>query len=233
MENSTLKKIQEGLFTERQLIEKALSSKGFELAQEKPFYSKPIITCDIAGDFLVELQANGFEWHKRADGVITLSDEKSETSGCYWNFRRSEEGGKSDDLKLSFGVSAIISQFHRGIILRPLVLGTFLSAVDHLSQKRAFEIMAKFNRRSSIIQEIVESDGQLIVNWGDVSLEGIRSIRELFKEFSSGKEGVIQLSNSHLSPFSLGHEKAYLPEFSQYLLFDLWKEQLSEFKNRL
>lgn len=247
LRDNLVSEIKEHLFTEEDLIKKALASKNLTLKQSNPFFSDTIITYLLNGVFLEGLEKNGFKLTKRDDGVITLSDEYSSHTGinsCYWNFRNRE--GEKDELALALGVGAAVNQRQRGVVLMPHAPGTFLSPAAIDPQKRVFEVAVQVSPTTPpIVHEIVNFDGEITVSWTEFGLGGIRDLKGLFREFSNRDDMIEQLCRSGISPFwfnpftstmkdglSFKEDKLFLPEPFQPMLFHIWTEQLKEFKNR-
>jgi len=235
------------LISHEQLVEKAFVSRGLKLGQGDPyFYSNTIVTYELNGGFLEVLEKNGFKLKKRVsgiitNGVITLIDENWQENipgyspSNYWNFRNNDK--EKDKLILRLKVQARINYRKRGVVLRPAAIGTFLSPTDFLPNKRIFEIAFQYNPTiHGVIHEIADGNGEIIIDWTNIGLGGIRHIAYLFDEFCGGKKELKELALSQrLSPFNpnLDSEKKYLPEQFQSMLFDLWEAQIKEFKAKI
>lgn len=245
---NTIIEIKKELLSQKHLLKKAAAFKTLELTNEVT--TTPVsqsIGCYELTDpgFVKALEQNGFKLTKRPDGIITLSDENPQVkiSGCapsnYWNFLNNDE--RKDPLQLTLHLAPFLNQRKRGVIFTPVVYGTFLSAVDRLPNSRIFKVVAKYDPGAHLVVKTVADNDELVVNWTDVQLGGIRSLDVLFDEVRNDVEEFNDLARSSISPFDpapypqdtqIDQEKYYLPEKIQPLLFDVWQAQLDEFKEK-
>ncbi len=229
----------------KDLIQRALP-EGITIKQREDShcYSTYFGRYRIEGRFLEALNRAGFKLYPRTDGITTLVDEnpQSPTPGFrpsnYWNFKTT--GEKTDELLFDIGLIAFLRQKARGIVLIPHVSSPFLSPADTLPQYRVFVVISGFDPQAHpIIHQIAINKGEKIVSWTDIGLGGIRSIQELFLEFTSGNKELERLARSCVSPFDpdpfprTSVSDKYLPEPHQQALFELWNKQLERFKQKI
>lgn len=223
------------LLSEKELIQKAAEFKGLHIVSDidaNP-YSESLGLYKIEGDFLQVLKENGFSLVKRQDGVTTLSWRRD-----YWNFRRGDD--EFDELALTLHLVMSINQRKRGIVFVPVAHGSFLSPttgseVNHEVFKAVVICGKRRNMHPNpLIQQVVNKGGEICVNWGRIQLGGIRLLRTLFAEFKRGRQlnDLLLLRVSIFDPDPSQTGK-YLSEELQPQLFQLWEEQLQNFKARI
>lgn len=245
---STLLKLGENTFTEDDLIRKAAVFKGLKYCEggSSIKYSEAIIICELDPSTLAYLEKHRIKRHQRTDDIFTLSDENPQevTPGwapsCYWNFKKKD--GRYD-LKVSLNVQFRLSHRDRGIIAWPVVhtAGSgVVSASDPLPNFRLFKGLVEHHQiQAPIALELVQSGGFITITWTDLELRGLRSLPNLFEEFSKGNQ-TLQSVACHQSIFDppprqqrAGSEILYISEPTHPRLFDTWHKQIEEYRRAL
>ena len=233
-------KIKSQLLTKNNLLLKAAAIKKVVLSLDHNslLISKPFVSYKLEGEFLDILKKNGFKLDYRTDGVITLSEENSEG---YWNFY--DKPNEKSELRLDLCVVFGVYESERGVVLRSDTSGGYLSPAILRSHLKVFEAVAQYKvtKIHPLVKEIVAGQGKTVVSWKQLGLGGLRSVPALFDELTiqSGRRtsSLKDLARSSVSPFDPSpvdqEERLFLPETYQPLLFELWWEQLRDFKGDL
>lgn len=235
--------LKDQLLSEKELIQKAVEFKGLRIVNNvngNP-RSESIGSYRIGGDFLRTLRKNGFNLAKRKDGIVTLSWRKD-----YWNFRRKDD--EFDELVLTLHLVMFINQRKRGVVFVPVAHGSFLGPVTgSRANYEVFKVAVRYNEHhgihpNSLIQEVVNKGGEICVNWGKIQLGGIRSLYTLFMEFKRDRQ-LVDFVHSRIpifdpDPYFFDPDPnlkvgKYFPEEFQPQLFQLWEEQIQDFKARI
>lgn len=236
------------VFTERQLLERALSHMGVGLGNDI-HSSENLLQITLEQPHLAILARHNIKRQNRAGNTdyFYLIDENPQqivpgwSPSCGWSYKRKED--KSFDLTTSIYAHLAISNEFRGIVLTPKVSGTGASACDLLPNvrmcKALVEVVGDDAHAAAKVMAAAE-DGAHVVSWTDMGLGGIRSMADLFHEFRRGNEELRRLADSHrvFDPdpwpeFILSHEKRFVVEHQQPRTFVQWRSQLAQYKNSL
>ena len=242
MKNVGLVLIQgEDFFSELDLIRKAAVHKGLELVEgaERP-YSKPIKTYVLDDKLLFILEQHNFK-RTRSDDIFTLFDEGSK-SRDYWSFKLLEGEKHKFDLRIKLSVLFQLNFRRRGIVFMPQAHGSFFSPCSYVANLRMFKVLVDNDVEVySIAKEVSANDGSMVVTWTDLGLGGIRSIVDLFFEFASHKEAVIDLARQdkrifNPNPYPFRNEiesRMFIAEPAQPKVFEVWRNQHNEYLESL
>lgn len=212
----------------RDLIAKAFKLHGLEYRHRfGPYlFSEHFAQYKIEWNFLAVLEKFNFELAKGKDGEFLLKDMSSYS---YWTLMQKGEA-------LYLGMLGTIEEKERGVVLMPNVIGCNDSPCDFQSQMKFFNAVERFDKSAKpIIKKIVESGGKIIVSWSEMKLCGVRSVWDLFREFSGNgaNPNIDLLASSRMSPFNPSpsfNRDFWLPESDQPALFKIWSEQLENFR---
>lgn len=244
MSNSTLIKREIGLFTVRQLCEKAAEFKGLQFKKsERRLCSTTIKTYTLTNDLLTHLATKGIMHEERTDTerIYTLVDTNPQqpTPGfCasnYWNFMIPREG-EQPELMVELSVEFAFRSKRRGIVFFPRAFGGVCAPADDLPNFRMFSALAGSDPDVNPIAHEIASSGTLTVTWTQLGLGGLRTLDQLFAEFSNGNEQIIKLARQgqvfQPKPYS-NTQTMFVTEPDQPTLFDLWDEQLTNYRASL
>lgn len=237
-------------FVSFDLIKKAAAHKRLSFCEATlDAYSEPIKVYALDDKLLAALAKQGIKRQDRPDcrnEIFTLVDEnpQKEVPGWmpsnYWNFKLLENK-KQFDLCVTLSVGFEINLKKRGIVCWPQAHGTFVSAGDQLPKSRMFKILTDSDVNApAIAKELAASDGSIIVTWTDLGLGGIRKIEDLFAEFVGSNKTVERLAVNHdvfdpdpRSPHQQSGNKLFIAELAQPKIFQVWRTQLEDYRNRL
>lgn len=240
----------ENAFTRSDLMAMAAKRQGLKLWPNKiesAPQSQPIRVYKLESEHLASLEKHGIRHEPRPDGIFTLVDHGHQepapghAPSNYWNFKR-EEGKLEFDLSISLGVVLVMNKRRRGIELWPSAHGSFLSPVDKLPNLRMFQALVENDKKAPAVAKriIASGKGSLVVSWTDLGLGGIRSIGDLFCEFTSGNKRVDDLANHHYVFFpdprpvrQQTSEELFITEPAQPDLFETWWKQLKNYQQSL
>lgn len=238
------------VFTETELLRLAAEHKGVELHCHEGKWSDQ--SRSIKGYVLDEallalLKEKGIKREPRPDQVFTLVDENPQehrpgwSPSNYWNFKIPEGGDGRYDLRIELGCKLLIDSQERGVVFWPNAHGTFLSPADHLPQIRMLRALVENDEEApTILKALAESEGTIVVFWADLGLGGIKTVSDLFFEFSRGRDEVQRLAHQHriYSPdpqmsTNIGAERIYIAEPAQPRVLKAWKAQLAAYRAKL
>jgi len=214
-------------------------AEGSEDAQSKSIAQYPLDDRTLA--LLVK---NGFE-HVRERGVFCLSDQTIHQTGSihlgtYWNFRYGDRDRKDDPLYINLSVGFGIRKAERAMTVVPRAHGPFLSASHPKAHQRLFHCLVELHPEGPEVLKKVDAAGErLFVPWADLGLAGIRSIHDLFGEFSRDKEEIKRLSHHRLfdpAPQEDRRKPGDEPFFAERVhrqIFEGWRGQLEEYRQQL
>jgi hypothetical protein len=179
--------------------------------------------------------------HARPDcEIFPLMDENlheklpGSAPSNFWNFKLPEGEGHEFDLRVSLKAGFTINA--NGIILWPRVHGSFLSATDRLPNFRMFKTLVESDKDAPVVaKELAASDGNIVVIWADLGLDGIRRITDLFSEFAGQNEAIMRLDRSQEvfdpNPNPLHQQpgdKLFVSGPAQPRVIQVWRTQLNE-----
>ena len=136
-----------------------------------------------------------------------------------------------------------ITEHHRGIMIQPVIYSAthgsplYQPVIDEL-----FKVIASSvdTDHQNLIADIAQHNCRYVLGWHRLNLGGLRSLSTLFKEWanSSGKETIVDLAKSSVSPFDPNpykdnHKRVYIEEKHQADLFTQWDEQLNAYVRNL
>jgi len=237
-------------FTSLDLIKKAATHKKLTFCGEAlDAYSEPIKVYKLDEKLLAALAKQGIRRQERPDcrnEIFTLVDEnpQKEVPGWrpsnYWNFKRLKNK-QWFDLGVTLSVSFEINLKKRGIVCWPQAHGTFFSAGDQLPKSRMFKILTECDAKApAIAKELAASDGSIVITWTDLGLGGIRKIGDLFAEFVGSNKTVERLGANHnvfdpdpRPPHQQSGNELFIAEPAQPKVFQVWRAQLEDYRNRL
>jgi len=229
-----------------ELIEKVATSKG--LIIKKHHEDRQKSETEVVGTYKLNkrlIEAFGkvgftFEPGRKPphDTMIYLSgnsDQRGEEvfeSDC-WAWKRTE---KNPQLTVYFELSA--SERERGVIAVPKVWGNCSGGACHRPtiNKLVVAIAGYFPDVHPLLKEVT-TDSYPAIYWSDIGLGGVRTVATLFEELRGHNEPVSRLAHSNVSPFlpspkDIGHDY-FVVESDQPKLFEQWRRQLREYKNKL
>jgi hypothetical protein len=236
------------------VLQRAAEKYGLEvgtIASSGFATTKPLYTFGLRGVLLDHIKASGFELDMREDGITTLrlanADYPVVPGYChsnYWNFRtnKQREGERVDRLELGLHLKLGASERLRGVVCRPFVAGTFLSAGDQVPHNILTKVLVQWRVRKDLdvhpLVSVAAQMGEAVVQFADIGLGGLRTTARLFTEFTAERRMVEQLARSSLSPFAPApytHADTvwFVPEPGQAALMDEWRRQLAEFRSSL
>lgn len=248
-----------GIFNQEKLCRMAAERKGLKLREGgSKTVSEPLASIELSAVVLRKLDELGIKRHERPDDVFTLADTNPQvhtpgwTDSNYWNFKPIdlEKGPVSSemirrnlkyDLRVDLSVELRVNQRERGVVFVPQASGTFLSPSDPLPNFRMFKALVEIVGEMPYVAREIASDGSIVVTWTDLGLGGLRSIMELYREFSNGKPALEELARRDgifdPSPFPAPNSQVstfrYIAETEQPRLFRRWKEELDEYRAKL
>ena len=172
------------------------------------------------------------------DTMIYLSSNSNQRgqevfeSDC-WAWERTEK-----DHQLTVHFELFVSEKERGIIAVPKVWGNCSGVACHRQTINKFvvAIASYFPDVHPLLKEVT-TDSYPTIHWSGIGLGGVRSVATLFEELCGHNESVSRLADSGVSPFipipkEAGHNY-FVTESDQPRLFEQWRRQLLEYKNRL
>lgn len=237
-------------FTLLQLLEKAAAHKRLKLQKESSrMYSEPIAEYNLNKDLLAILAEQGIIGQNCPNNIFTLVDKNPQQKipgfapSNYWNFQGQDgDMGGKHKMPITLCVEFRENIEKRGIELFPVAHATLASGVDRLPNYRIFKALISQDSRASVVtKELAASNGSIIVNWGELGLGGIRRLSDLFSEFAKNNEEVRRLAHDgrvfdpqpfkHVS--SWGHEDVFVIEPAQPKIFETWREQLQDYRQKL
>lgn len=247
------------IFNQEELCRLAAQRKGLQLREgDSKTVSEPLASVELTAVVLRKLDELGIKRHERPDDVFTLADTNPQvhtpgwTDSNYWNFKPIdlEKGPVSSetrrknlkfDLRIDLSVELRVDQRERGVVLVPQASGTFLSPSDPLPNFRMFKALVEIVGEMPYVAREIASYGNVVVSWNDPGLGGLRSLMELYREFSGGKPALEELARRDgifdPSPFPASNSPVsavrYVAETEQPRLFRRWKEELEEYRAKL
>lgn len=234
-----------GILTKLELFQKAAMHRSLELEEgTSEAYSKPIRVYILEKRLLAILKEQGIKQQDRPDcqnEILTLVDKNPQekipgyTSSNYWNFKLLEGDEHRFDLCVSLSISFSIEK--RGVVFWPQAHGPFLSAADRLPNFRMFKALVESDdEASAIAKELVASDGNIVVTWTDLGLDGIRRLSDLFDEFAGGNDEIMRLGRNQevLNPVPYPRhqqpgDRLFVTEPAQSKIIQAWQEQLKKY----
>lgn len=237
-------------FTLLDLFRKAALHKGLKLYEgASKAYSDSIKEYVLDDKLLSTLAKQEIKRQARPDhnGIFTLVDENSQEEipgwepSNYWNFKPFDNNNQKFDLRVSLNVGFTISIKKRGVVFCPLTHNPFVSANDRLPNFRMFKALVESDEDApAVAKELAASDGNIIVNWTDLGLGGIRNLINLFDEFVGQNETVKELAkkqevfNPALYPqYQQPGDELFITEPAQPKVFQMWQDQLKQYRNSL
>jgi len=230
------------VFTAEELLKKAAAFLGLELKYISSFRatSNSIKEYVLDGRLLKALAEKRIVRHNRPDDIFTLADENPQEStpgwspSNFWNFKLFKDGKKGYDLRVALQANFRIVQSKRGVMFWPMVPGGFISAGDSLPNYRMFKVLVENDESApEIAKRLAESDGEIVVTWTDIGLGGIRTMVDLFEEFSVGKDAIKQVARSAriFEPAPYGRTTdLFIAEPAQPRVMQTWKKQLEQYR---
>lgn len=231
----------EDVFTLLDLLRKAAEHVGLKLEEgAREARSEPIITYTLDEALINFLKSHGYTTDRRSDDVFALGSE----SGHYWWLFDTKEG-RAKEISLLVGLAA--HRGDRGIRILPMVRGS-AGATDNLEyHTRMFRLIAEFqDEKSPLVRELVKNiaantEEYMVVGWTELGLGGIRSLRELFEEFSKGIEASRKLAIGSQNPFDPvpyprydnPGDEIYIPEPNQRAILRFWEKQLEHYRKSI
>ncbi|MFA6594557.1 MAG: hypothetical protein WCT16_04880 [Candidatus Buchananbacteria bacterium] len=240
-------------FGESDLLRRAMEFKGLEFgylhSERSGASSQPIKEYTLDDKLLAVLASQGIKQQARPDcrgEIFTLVDKNPQEKNLdfapsnFWNFELVEGQGRKFDLRVSLQVSCYIHLKKRGIVLRPVASGCYVSASDRLPNWRMFKALVESDESApSIAKELALSDGEVLVTWTDLDLGGIRTSSDLFAEFSNGRRTIGQLASLNIvfdpPPYLTLWQRNqwFITEPAQSKLFQVWRQQLDDYRSSL
>ncbi|MDO8496307.1 MAG: hypothetical protein Q7S43_03000 [bacterium] len=234
------------LIQKPELIEKAAASRGLTVRRyrEDREYSETevIETYKLDKELLEVLGKVGFTFgpgrKSPHDTMIYLAGNSNQRgqevfeSDC-WAWKRTETNHE-----LNIYLRLLVSEKERGVIAVPQVWGNCSGGACHRPTINKFvvAIAGYFPDAHKLLKEVT-ADSYPAIHWSDIGLGGIKSIGTLFRELYGHNESVSRLADSNVSPFSPSPKQAgynyFVIESNQPKLFEQWKRQLQEYKDRL
>lgn len=169
------------------------------------------------------------------DAVRERDLERKSTS---WEFPR-DAPAPEDKAEISLFIQLSFRNGASGITFRGKSMGRLSGPAHYPSSFRMFRILTYADPFASHAAKLLAaSDGERLLTWKDMELEGLRSLNGLFKEFANGKPNVMWLGGtSFLQPrpfdnYSAGSKIFLLPDEQERVLAG-WREQLAAFRESL
>lgn len=239
MERATELKVGKDIFALCDLLEKAAALKGLKLLEgDSKGHTKEIKTYQLDDHLIAHvLCAHDIKPHSRTDKIYTLADESC-THSNYWNFPL-PEGGGAYDLRIRLEAVLRLDISRRGIVIVPQAHGTCTSPISDQAHFHMFKALVEgCNKRTpAIAKELASSGGNLVVTFTDLGLGGLRSLSDLFREFTHGNQNVWRIGDEGnvFNPRPLGYngQDPFVAEPAQPRLFQAWRQQLDTYRESL
>ncbi|MCX6723805.1 MAG: hypothetical protein NT155_01360 [Candidatus Staskawiczbacteria bacterium] len=227
-----VKLVNKELISEQDLVTRVFTHLGIEVGQNDGVYwhSKPFGGYEIKGDFLEALHKREFSFVEEDNSVTTAllyHQGRKENSQQFHRYETDRE------FILNLRVGGCIKLAERGVVFTPY-------SEEISSKLQVFQAVVEVAPSVNQIIQRIARDGQGTVYWQELGLGGMRSLAQLFEEFSVGKLSWLALECSSASPFdprssvkAQGQTQFYLPEQFQPTLFKVWAKQLADFKGAL
>lgn len=252
MKATTVLTMGENALTLLDLLRRAAAHKGLRLHEgASKVYSEPIKEYTLNEKLLAALAERNIKRQYRPDcrnEIFTLVDENPQervpgwSPSNYWNFKLGEEGDKRGfDLRMTLSVGFGINFQKRGVVLVPQAHGSFVSAADHLPNFRMFKALVELDADApAVAKKLAASDGTAVVTWAELGLGGIRRLADLFAEFATRNETVVQLGRNGdvfnpapSSRYQQPGDELFIPEPAQPKIIETWRAQLNEYRLHL
>ena len=231
-------------FTLLDFLRKAAAHKGLKLREgASKAYSEPIKVYALDDKLLKMLVERNIKRQDRPDcrnEIFTLVDENPQekvpgwASSNYWNFKLLEGDKSKFDLRVTLSVGFGLNLEKRGVIFVPQAHGSYVSAADSLPNFRMFKALVESDANApEVARELAASDGTIVVTWTELGLGGIRKLSHLFSEFAARNEAVAQLGRNGEVFNPAPSDELFIAEPAQPKVFQAWRKQLNEYRNRL
>lgn len=244
MSNPTQIKRRIDLLTVRELCRRAAKYKRLELKEnDNRLRSNAIRTYTLTNEDIVYLASKGIKHHPRQDQVYTLCDENPQaqpvpgfTASNYWNFEIPHHRNQPE-IQITLSVEFELRPRRRGIALLPRAYGGIVAPADDLPHYRMFRALVERDPDATLtMRELAASNGSVDVSWTDFGLGGLRMLDQLFEEFARNNEHILRLAKHSAifkpQPYS-NPLTMFVTEPDQPTLFDIWDEQLTNYRTSL
>ncbi len=236
----------EALIQRSELIKRAVTPR--DLTVERYREDREYSETEVIGTYKLDeglLEALGkvgftFELGRKPlrDSMVYLTGNSNQRgqevfeSDC-WAWKRTEA-----DYKLTIYLRLSVSEKERGVIAVPEVGGNYSGGACHRPTINKFVMaVAEYSQDTHPLLKEMATDSYPTIYWSDIGLGGIRSVNALFGELYGYSESVSRLAYSNVSPFAPSPKQAgynyFVIESDQPRLFEQWKKQLQEYKDRL
>ncbi|MBI2626686.1 MAG: hypothetical protein HYW77_00360 [Parcubacteria group bacterium] len=229
-----------------EIIEKAATCKGLTVKryrEDREYSETEVIgTYKLDKGLLEALGKVGFTFEPGRkpphDSMIYLTGNSNQRgqevfeSDC-WAWKRTDTNHE-----LTIYLRLSVSEKERGVVVVPQVWGNCSVGACHRPtiNKLVVAIGGYATDAHPLLKEMAV-DSYPTIHWSDIGLGGIKSVGTLFRELYGHNESVSRLADSNVSPFAPSPKQAgynyFVVESYQPRLFEQWKNQLQEYKDRL
>lgn len=236
--------------TEQEVVSKAAAVSGLIIRGNKShkWLTTDIASFEISAILPEALKETGFTLKPGTkppyDSMMYLSGNSEQEGADIWEsdswaFEKDE---KHPLLTISFALS--VKESDGGVAATPEVWGNCKGGACHFPtiKKLVHLLASQFPNTHPFLDRIASEGDYPVIKWGEIGLEGLRSLGELFRE-QYGHSNLIlhSLAPSYFSPFepnprkqSYGDEVRYfVPADLQHELTSQWKAQLADFRDKL
>ncbi|HRY30860.1 MAG TPA: hypothetical protein P5328_00490 [Candidatus Paceibacterota bacterium] len=213
-------------------------------------YSGPIKVYELDDKLLATLAGHKINRQPRPDcqdTVFTLIDENPHEQipgwvpSNFWNFKPAEEGGSRFDLQITLSVDFHLDQSGRGIWLLSKAHGSFVSPAGALSHARMFRALVSGDENvPEIAKRLAASDGQSLVSWQEIGLEGLMETSALFSQFARGNGAIESLGHRgeifNPRPYYSDpgfQQRIFISRHGQLKVIHDWTAQLEQYRASL
>jgi len=229
-----------------ELIEKVATSQGLTVKkyrEDREYSETEVIgTYKLNKGLLEALAKVGFTFEPGRkpphDTMIYLTGNSNQRgqevfeSDC-WAWKRNET-----DHELTVYLRLSVSEKERGVVAVPQVWGNCSGGACHRPTINKFVVaVAEHSPDAHPLLKEMTADSYPTIHWSDIGLGGIKSAGTLFRELYGHNESISRLADSNVSPFVPSSKQAwynyFVIESDQPRLFEQWKKQLQEYKDKL
>ena len=222
------------MLDERELVERAAGLIELTLLAEPARYqTEPIVTYRLDVGILVKLEQLGIRREPRTDGTFTLVDQNPYAKpddgfarSNYCNFKVGED--EEVDLTVKLFAMAEVSLENRGVVFRPRVCASLVSASDQPPNSNFFRALIELDHRAPDVARCLARDGKYVVSFSALGLGGLRSLHALLLEFAGGNDAVKGLGYAGIlepSPEPLKGRTTFVAETAHPRIFQAWAHQ--------
>ncbi len=233
----------ENCFTETELSKFVIVNNRLSFSEANSYRSNSFREYVLSDEILKILREKNIEPRKAdSENAYAISDNNPGEAGSNWFFYLDQYKKGTFDLRVSLSFSVEIKIRKRGMVFYPHAEAcssncTCVSPNSRSANFRMFKTLIDNNADDvpEIAKRMAASpDGQVVVNWTELGLGGLRTLKDIFyNEFAKGNEAVQKLTKETIFFPNPYNDSRYITEQVQSILFDVWEEQLKEYRNKL